>query len=159
MSLIMGEQTIKVVVAIKCDRCGREDEEGGFEFGDYLRISDSGGYASIFGDGNRITCDLCQYCIRATLGPWLQVDGTEVNPACDWHEHVFANADHVTRTDEEERFDRLDVIENTEELGRHYSYIWDPVTKVRMFGFGENGRQRAIEFAKELVQKIKRNLG
>lgn len=36
-------------------------------------ISFDAGYDSIFGDGNRVEADLCELCLRDTLGAWLRV--------------------------------------------------------------------------------------
>ncbi|MDR7299502.1 NMD protein affecting ribosome stability and mRNA decay [Pelomonas aquatica] len=60
---------------IRCDRCGRLAELGEVEFQDFVSIALKAGYASIFGDGNDVQIDLCQYCLRSSLGPWLRVSG------------------------------------------------------------------------------------
>ncbi|HRQ56395.1 MAG TPA: hypothetical protein PLN31_03185 [Azoarcus taiwanensis] len=57
-----------------CDRCGRaippqdhdEDQER-------LAIDFTAGYASVFGDGNRVQADLCQHCVKKVLGRWLRI--------------------------------------------------------------------------------------
>ena len=72
-------EAVSVVHQIRCDRCGKETERGelGFRADDrVLQFSSIGfdaGYDSIFGDGNRVEADLCETCLRDTLGAWLRV--------------------------------------------------------------------------------------
>jgi len=61
------------VKQIRCDRCGLLSELGEAEFQEYVSIDLKVGYASIFGDGNDVQVDLCQHCLRTTLGRWLRV--------------------------------------------------------------------------------------
>lgn len=62
----------KVVI---CDRCGKrmsEDEPyGGYNNRTQIRFR--AGYASLFGDGNKIEGDLCDRCLYDLLGPYLRV--------------------------------------------------------------------------------------
>lgn len=58
-----------------CDRCGREaavdiHEQEAEEF---ISIDRVGRYYSIFGDGNRISVDICQHCLKDVLGEWLRI--------------------------------------------------------------------------------------
>lgn len=63
-----------------CDRCGRiippsdhdEDQER-------LAIDFTGGYASVFGDGNRVRADFCQRCVKKVLGRWLRITPAAAN--------------------------------------------------------------------------------
>jgi hypothetical protein len=51
-----------------------------------LSIAYRGGFHSIFGDGPEIRIDLCQHCLRDTLGPWLKVEtgnDDNINPSSD----------------------------------------------------------------------------
>jgi hypothetical protein len=66
-------EAVSVVDQIRCDRCGKEvhREEPGFK--QMTSIGFNAGYGSIFGDGNRVEVDLCEPCLRATLGTWLRV--------------------------------------------------------------------------------------
>ncbi|MDP1656479.1 MAG: hypothetical protein Q8K91_04385 [Hylemonella sp.] len=66
-------ETVSVVHQIKCDRCGSMAERGGFDFHRMTSIGFNAGYDSIFGDGNRVDLDLCEPCLRDTLGTWLRV--------------------------------------------------------------------------------------
>lgn len=138
-----------VVVAVTCDRC-KVCYDDPMEVQECVTINEvRAGYASIFGDRNLVALDLCQYCVRATLGPWLRVTSENDEPLkkpadVSWHEHVFAGDPYL----EEEEEPRLDVIESNGSI-----FIWDPVTNARPFYF--DTRERAIEFAKELVVKLK----
>jgi hypothetical protein len=63
---------------IRCDRCGLLAANGEVEFHEMTCIDAKAGYGSIFGDGSAIQIDLCQNCLKLTLGPWLRVtDQTE----------------------------------------------------------------------------------
>jgi hypothetical protein len=66
-------ESASVVSQIKCDRCGRIAERDDLDFHAMTSISFSAGYASIFGDGNRIEIDLCEPCLKDALGEWLRV--------------------------------------------------------------------------------------
>lgn len=70
---LKGIEAVSVVDQIRCDRCGKEvhSNESGFE--QMTSIGFDAGYGSIFGDGNRVEVDLCEPCLRATLGTWLRV--------------------------------------------------------------------------------------
>lgn len=61
---------------IRCDRCGHISELGDAEFGEMVCVDFRAGYGSIFGDGNDIQVDLCQHCLKVTLGHWLRVSET-----------------------------------------------------------------------------------
>ncbi len=61
------------VKMLRCDRCGREAEDGESEFFEFTSIDYMAGYGSILGDQNQVEIDLCQHCLKETLGPWLRV--------------------------------------------------------------------------------------
>ena len=61
------------VKQIRCDRCSRESEDGEYEFFEFTSIDYKAGYGSIFGDGNQVEIDLCQHCLKETLGEWLRI--------------------------------------------------------------------------------------
>jgi hypothetical protein len=74
--MIIRRKTIKVdeVVAVACDRCGREiSADDGIEWPERLTISFRAGYGSIFGDDRQVECDLCQHCLKEALGQWLRI--------------------------------------------------------------------------------------
>lgn len=60
----------KKVRAIQCDRCKKtfKVEEDILEIQEFHRINFTGGYASVFGDEERIECDLCQNCLKELIG-------------------------------------------------------------------------------------------
>ncbi|HJW53891.1 MAG TPA: hypothetical protein VJ577_01325 [Burkholderiaceae bacterium] len=61
--------------ACNCRRCGRDlnPNTATFEAQESLVISYRAGYGSILGDGNVVSSTLCQHCVQALLGPWLQI--------------------------------------------------------------------------------------
>ena len=63
---------ISVVSGMNCDRCGN-DVCDDLDLQEALHIDTVGGYNSIFGDENRIQCDLCQDCVKEVLGPFLRI--------------------------------------------------------------------------------------
>lgn len=68
---IYSEQKIvtQVCTEIICDRCGtRIPEDNGTEWQEAYRIEFTGGYGSVFGDGNHVECDLCQSCLHTLIG-------------------------------------------------------------------------------------------
>lgn len=63
------------VKELVCDRCGREalcDDTDG-EFHEFVSIESRAGYGSVFGAGNRVEIELCQHCIKDTLGSWIRI--------------------------------------------------------------------------------------
>ena len=69
-----------VVHEIVCDRCGKEVRREHSDFGLMTSIGFEAGYASIFGARNRVEIDLCEPCVRDTLGTWLRVRMPEDTP-------------------------------------------------------------------------------
>lgn len=67
----------EVVTEIICDRCAKcvtKDGAGAnTEFYEMQSIAFTGGYDSIFGDGNNVSIDLCPQCLQDTLGQWLHI--------------------------------------------------------------------------------------
>jgi hypothetical protein len=66
-------ERVSVVDQIKCDRCCKVTARDELDFHAMTSIGFSAGYASIFGDGNRVEIDLCEHCLKDTLGEWLRV--------------------------------------------------------------------------------------
>lgn len=56
--------------SITCDCCKKEYDDT-MEIQEFLSYNDTAGYSSIFGDMNRLSLDLCQYCIKELLGKYL----------------------------------------------------------------------------------------
>lgn len=70
-------EVVDVDVSIVCDCCAREDDAQGIEAGEYLQINFIGGYGSVFGDGTKVTADLCQDCLKSRLGDILKIKESE----------------------------------------------------------------------------------
>jgi len=47
-----------------CDRCKKEIFDDDMELQEAYSIRLLGGYASVFGDGCKVDCDLCQHCLK-----------------------------------------------------------------------------------------------
>lgn len=62
----------KVVI---CDRCGKRmaDDEPYEGYNNRTQIRFRAGYASLFGDGNKVEGDLCDKCLHELLGPYLRI--------------------------------------------------------------------------------------
>ena len=54
-----------------CDRCKKEVDPT-FEQQEACSIRFTGGYTSVFGDGNNIAIDLCQHCLKELCGDFCQ---------------------------------------------------------------------------------------
>jgi len=93
MVKILQEQTKteKVVVGVECGRCHRvyhdadkmvdkngqgviTDQRDMWEISEMHHIDFTGGYGSIFGDGNSVRCDLCQHCLRDLIRPFARIE-------------------------------------------------------------------------------------
>lgn len=64
----------EAVSEITCDCCKTRftaNDAGWFEI---RSIEFVAGYSSIFGDGNTISIDLCQDCLKQNLGQWLRIE-------------------------------------------------------------------------------------
>lgn len=69
----LRKKMVREISGYICDRCGREAEVGDMEAEEFISIEQVGGYRSIFGDGNQISTDICQHCLKDILGEWLRV--------------------------------------------------------------------------------------
>ena len=56
------------IVSIQCDMCEKVYDAGDLEIQEFHHIRFCGGYGSVFGDGNEITCDICQHCLYKMIG-------------------------------------------------------------------------------------------
>lgn len=65
----------KVFESIACDRCKKPITDD-MEIQEVYCIDLVGGYASVFGDGTRITCDLCQHCLHELIKDFCVHDAT-----------------------------------------------------------------------------------
>ncbi len=68
-------ETQMAISTLTCDRCGKIAgvDDLDLEFQEYLKIDFEAGYASVFGDGNKVCAEFCQACVKEVLGPWLRV--------------------------------------------------------------------------------------
>lgn len=66
------DRQVKIVI---CDRCGkRMTEDEPFDgYNNRTQVRFRAGYASLFGDGNKVEGDLCDRCLYELLGPYLRV--------------------------------------------------------------------------------------
>jgi hypothetical protein len=60
------------LVSITCDKCGKtfenkEEIPDIFEIQEFFHIKNRGGYGSVFGDGDLLSIDLCQHCMKEIL--------------------------------------------------------------------------------------------
>lgn len=76
-----------------CDRCGRKtrDNDSDYEFHEFTSIQYRGGYGSIFGDGSEVELDLCQHCLKETLGAWIRVTDPHAGFRLEHHGGEFPN--------------------------------------------------------------------
>lgn len=77
------EQQAKVVI---CDRCGKRmsDDEPYAGYTNRTQIRFRAGYASLFGDGNKVEGDLCDRCLYELVGPYLRIVGPNDAEAREW---------------------------------------------------------------------------
>jgi hypothetical protein len=64
---------------IVCDVCKKEVEIF-IDSQEVLYINFTGGYGSVFGDGNQVQGEICQDCVRKLLGKYLRVNGEPLVP-------------------------------------------------------------------------------
>jgi hypothetical protein len=65
-------KTVKIkaqeFVSMICDKCGSEYfGQDILELQEFLHINFTGGYASVFGDGIHVECDICQHCLKEMI--------------------------------------------------------------------------------------------
>ena len=65
-------RTTEEISSVKCDKCGKEYDAGDFEVQEFHHISFCGGYASVFGDGTQVECDICQNCLFEMIGEFCR---------------------------------------------------------------------------------------
>lgn len=70
---LKGIAVASVVDQIGCDRCGKEVHRTEPGFAQMSSIGFNAGRDSIFGYESRVEIDLCETCLRETLGAWLRV--------------------------------------------------------------------------------------
>lgn len=73
--MIKCKQVIKTIeepFAFVCDVCGREFSADDMEIQEFHHIRFTGGYGSVFGDGTRVECDICQHCLEKMIGEFCR---------------------------------------------------------------------------------------
>jgi len=73
--LVKKRKVVEVPEAFVCDGCSKRLAADGEEAQEMLRWAKRGGYASICGDGEDLSLDLCQECVQRLLGAVLQHHG------------------------------------------------------------------------------------
>ena len=68
-----------IPIAWVCDACGKR-EESQEEAQEWLSWRHRGGYASVFGDGEELSLDLCQACTQTLLGHAIKTHGNAYFP-------------------------------------------------------------------------------
>jgi len=67
-----------VIKKVICDKCGKEILPNDLiEWQESYTINFVGGYGSVFGDMNHITCDLCQNCLFELIGNYCKYNEKE----------------------------------------------------------------------------------
>lgn len=70
--LAQAKQDEKIAYMI-CDCCKRRDTDQ-FEIQEYLSWINVVGYGgAVYDDGDTVSIDLCQYCVKDKLGEWVRV--------------------------------------------------------------------------------------
>ena len=69
--------TVQQVVGCTCDVCKKTfnknvNDEEMLEVQEFVHISFTGGYGSIFGDMSEFELDICQHCLKEKLGQYLR---------------------------------------------------------------------------------------
>jgi antitoxin CcdA len=60
------------LVSVTCDICQKEYTDV-MDIQEFHQIYFTAGYASVFGDGSHVECDICQHCLKEKLGEYLKV--------------------------------------------------------------------------------------
>jgi hypothetical protein len=64
-------QVARELVSMTCDKC-HVTEDDVLEMQEWLKLDFVGGYASLFGDGERWQLDLCQKCFHELLWKYMR---------------------------------------------------------------------------------------
>jgi hypothetical protein len=68
------EVEVEIVEVFICDKCKKEiTPQDTWEWDEAYSISFRGGYASVFGDGAEVECDLCQHCLKELIETYCRV--------------------------------------------------------------------------------------
>ena len=70
-------EEVKQITAIRCDICKKEFAVEDYEeCQEFLHINFTGGYGSIFGDENKVQCDICQHCLYSFISKYARINGS-----------------------------------------------------------------------------------
>ena len=70
------QRTYRRTLAYVCDVCKTTyDDE--LEMQEFQHINFIGGYNSVFGDEERVVCDICQHCLKKMIGEYYRTDDEE----------------------------------------------------------------------------------
>lgn len=73
------EQTVNVCDEITCDVCKKNYKynvsDDVMEIQEFVHISNTGGFSSIFGDCVNVSLDMCQHCFKKILGDYVRLSG------------------------------------------------------------------------------------
>ena len=61
------------LVSIQCDKC-KKNYDDVLEILEFHHISFIAGFGSVWGDGDKISGDLCQHCLKEFAGTFLKVE-------------------------------------------------------------------------------------
>ena len=71
---------VPIMTSKTCDVCKRTyffaddyDSRGINELELFHHIEFDGGYGSVFGDGNIVSLDICQHCLKEKLGSYMRI--------------------------------------------------------------------------------------
>lgn len=57
----------------KCDVCKTEYSDI-MEVQEFHHINFTGGYGSVFGDGNKVSCSICQHCLYKLIKEFIKIE-------------------------------------------------------------------------------------
>lgn len=74
---IKQEMIIEKCVSLICDKCKKEylcdSSDDTLEIQEFLHINFVGGYVSVFGDGSRVSADICQHCLHEMIKDFANI--------------------------------------------------------------------------------------
>lgn len=74
--MLIKENVVVEIPQVKekrCDRCNISATSTDFvEWQEFISLDFCGGYGSVFGDGTRVSIDLCQKCFHEVLGQFVR---------------------------------------------------------------------------------------
>ena len=80
------DASYKEIESKTCDKCGKKAVRGDgnslqhmIEWQEFISIGFTGGYGSVFGDGDSYECDLCQSCVKELIGKYIRTVERDVH--------------------------------------------------------------------------------